>query len=92
MRDGHKHLLIYLDFLPEAWGGFFLPFVFTVQRLVFVFYLKKSFVDILKNYRRTKKINNDALMIKIKPISMIVSGFIAFRALISLEIIKQSVA
>ena len=60
MRDGHKHILIYLDFLPEAWGGFFLPFVFTVQRLVFVFYLKKSFVDILKNYRRTIKINNDA--------------------------------
>ena len=41
-------------------GGFFLPFVFTVQRLVFVFYLKKSFVDILKKYRRTIKINNDA--------------------------------
>ena len=41
-------------------GGFFLPFVFTVQRLVFVLYLKKSFVDILKNYRRTMKINSDA--------------------------------
>ena len=22
MRDGHKHLLIYLDFPPEAWGWF----------------------------------------------------------------------
>ena len=22
MRDGHKHLLIYLDFSPEAWGWF----------------------------------------------------------------------
>ena len=26
MRDGHKHLLIYLDFLPESWGWF----LFTV--------------------------------------------------------------
>ena len=26
MRDGHKHLLIYLDFLPEPWGWF----LFTV--------------------------------------------------------------
>ena len=26
MRDGHKHLLIYLDFPPEAWGWF----LFTV--------------------------------------------------------------
>ena len=26
MRDGHKRLLIYLDFPPEAWGWF----VFTV--------------------------------------------------------------
>ena len=27
MRDGHKHLLIYLDFLPEPWGWF----LFTVS-------------------------------------------------------------
>ena len=26
MQDGHKHLLIYLDFPPEAWGWF----LFTV--------------------------------------------------------------
>ena len=60
MRDGHKHLLIYLDFPPEAWGWIVLSFVFTVQRLVFVFNLKNSFVNILNNYRRTMKINNDA--------------------------------
>ena len=90
MRDGHKRSLIYQDFPPEAWGGLFLPFVFTVQRLVLVFNLKNSFVNILNNYRRTMKINNnDALMINIKSICMIVSGFFAFRALISLEIIKK---
>ena len=92
MRDGHTHLLIYLDFPPEAWGGFFLPFVFTVQMLTFVFYLKKSIVDILKNYKRTMKINNDAKMIKLMSICMLVSGFFAFRALISLEIIKECVS
>ena len=75
MRDGHKHLLIYLDFPPEAWGGLFLLFVFTVQGLVFVFKLKNSFVNILNNYRRTMKINNDAYMINIKSICMKVSGF-----------------
>ena len=56
MRDGHKRLLIYLDFPPEAWGWF----VFTVQRLVFVFNLKNSFVNILNIYIRTMKITNDA--------------------------------
>ena len=60
MRDGHKHLLIYLDFKPEAWGWFVFIVCFTVQRLVFVFNLKNSFVNILNNYRRTMKINNDA--------------------------------
>ena len=48
MRDGHEHLLIYLDFPPEAWGWFHFTVFFTVQRLEFVFYFKKSFVDILK--------------------------------------------
>ena len=38
-------------------GG--LPFVFTVQRLVFVFNLKNSFVNILNNYR-IMKITNEA--------------------------------
>ena len=38
------------------------------------------------------KINNDAKIIKIKSICMIVSGFFAFRALISLEIIKKCVS
>ena len=70
----------------------FLPSVFTVQRLVFAYNLKNSFVNILNNYTRTMKINNDAYnMINIKSICMIVSGFFAFRALISLEIIKKNV-
>ena len=83
IRDGHKSIFIYLDFPPEAWGGLFLPFVFTVQRFVFVFHLKNSFVNILNNYRTTMKINNDASIIHIKSICIIVSGFFAFRALIS---------
>ena len=37
-----------------------LSVVFTVQRLVFVFNLKNSFVNILNKYRRTMKINNGA--------------------------------
>ena len=60
MRDGHKRFLIYLDFPPEALGWFVFTVCFTVQRLVFIFKLKNSFVNILNNYRRTMKINNDA--------------------------------
>ena len=70
-------------------GWFVFTVCFTVQRLVFVFNLKNSFVYILNNYRITMKINNDAYMINIKSIRMIVSDFFAIRALISLEIIKK---
>ena len=60
MRDGHKHLLIYLDFPPEALGWCLFTVCFYGAKVSICILLDIFFVDILKNYRRTMKINNDA--------------------------------
>ena len=41
MRDGHKHLLIYLDFLPEPWGWFLFTVCFYGAKVIICILLEE---------------------------------------------------